>query len=36
VRDFVDELYAITEGVAPDRELVTAIPELVELVELRR
>jgi len=36
VRGFVDELYAITEGCAPDRELVAAIPDRVELVELRR
>jgi GNAT superfamily N-acetyltransferase len=36
VRDFVDELYAITEGAAPDRELVTGIPDHVALVELRR
>jgi hypothetical protein len=36
VRDFVDELYVITEGRAPDRELVDAIPDEVALFELRR
>jgi GNAT superfamily N-acetyltransferase len=36
VRNFVDELYTITEGVSPDRELVASIPDRVALVELRR
>lgn len=36
VRDFIDELYAITEGVAPDRELLAEIPDRVALVELVR
>jgi GNAT superfamily N-acetyltransferase len=36
VRDFVDELYAITEGRAPDRGLLADIPDRVALVELRR
>ena len=36
VRDFIDELYAITEGAAPDRELLEAIPDRVDLIELRR
>jgi hypothetical protein len=36
VRGFVEELYAATEGAAPDAELVAAIPERVDLVELRR
>jgi GNAT superfamily N-acetyltransferase len=36
VRGFVDELYAATEGGAPDADLVAGIPELVELHELRR
>lgn len=36
VREFVDELYTITEGTAPDPELLSAIPERVRLVELRR
>lgn len=36
VRDFVDELYAATEGNAPDPELRAAIPEEVRLIELAR
>ncbi len=36
VRNFIDELYAITEGAAPDRELLEAIPARVDLIELRR
>jgi GNAT superfamily N-acetyltransferase len=36
VRDFVDELYAITEGRAPDRAILAAIPDRIPLVELRR
>jgi hypothetical protein len=36
VRDFVDELYAATEGAPPDDKLVAAIPEHVALIELRR
>ncbi|HEX8112031.1 MAG TPA: GNAT family N-acetyltransferase [Kofleriaceae bacterium] len=36
VRGFVDELYAATEGSAPDGELVARIPEHVALIELRR
>jgi GNAT superfamily N-acetyltransferase len=36
VRDFVDELYWITEGAPPDADLLDAIPERVALVELRR
>jgi GNAT superfamily N-acetyltransferase len=36
VRDFVDELYTITEGAAPEPELLAAIPEQIRLVELRR
>jgi GNAT superfamily N-acetyltransferase len=36
VCDFVDELYTLTEGAAPDPELLAAIPEQVPLVELRR
>jgi GNAT superfamily N-acetyltransferase len=36
VRDFVAELFTITEGAAPDRELLAAIPDRVNLVELRR
>jgi GNAT superfamily N-acetyltransferase len=36
VRDFVDELYAATEGAPPDPELLAGIPEQVALVELRR
>ena len=36
VRDFVHELYTITEGAAPDHELVVGIPDHVDLLELRR
>jgi GNAT superfamily N-acetyltransferase len=36
VRAFVDELYAATEGTAPDPDLVAAIPDEVALYELRR
>jgi GNAT superfamily N-acetyltransferase len=36
VRDFVDELYAATEGAPPDAALIAAIPERVALIELRR
>jgi GNAT superfamily N-acetyltransferase len=36
VRDFVDELYRITEGAPPEPEMLEAIPNLVELIELRR
>ena len=36
VRDFIDELYAATEGAPPDDELVAAIPAHVALIELRR
>lgn len=36
VRAFVHELYAITEGNAPDRELLAGIPDRVALIELRR
>jgi GNAT superfamily N-acetyltransferase len=36
VRDFIDELYAVTEGITPDRELLAGIPDLVALIELRR
>jgi GNAT superfamily N-acetyltransferase len=36
VREFVEELYAATEGCPPDRELVAGISEHVELIELRR
>jgi GNAT superfamily N-acetyltransferase len=36
VREFVEELYAATEGGRPDRALVAGIPEQVELIELRR
>jgi GNAT superfamily N-acetyltransferase len=36
VRGFLDELYAVTEGIAPDRELLADIPEAVALIELRR
>ncbi len=36
VRGFVEELYAATEGSAPDDELVAGIPEHVALIELRR
>jgi GNAT superfamily N-acetyltransferase len=36
VRDFVDELYAATEGAPPDAALIAAIPERIALIELRR
>jgi hypothetical protein len=36
VRDFVDELYAATEGAPPDDEVLAAIPDHVALIELRR
>lgn len=36
VRDFVDELYQVTEGCTPDRDLIVGIPDTVPLVELRR
>ena len=36
VRDFVDELYQVTEGCAPDRDLIVGIPDTISLVELRR
>jgi hypothetical protein len=36
VRDFVGELYAITEGRAPDPALLAAIPDRIPLLELRR
>jgi GNAT superfamily N-acetyltransferase len=36
VRDFVHELYAVTEGVAPDHEVLAGIPEQVRLFELQR
>jgi hypothetical protein len=36
VRDFVDELYAATEGAPPEAEFVAAIPDRVALIELRR
>ncbi|HSR95501.1 MAG TPA: GNAT family N-acetyltransferase [Kofleriaceae bacterium] len=36
VRDFVDELYAVTEGAAPDHALLAGIPDEVRLFELRR
>lgn len=36
VRAFVEELYAATEGLAPDGELIAEIPEHVALIELRR
>lgn len=36
VRDFIDELYAITEGRAPDRAVLASIPDRVALVELGR
>lgn len=36
VRGFLDELYAATEGAAPDHELVAGIPDQVALIELRR
>ena len=36
VRDFIEELYLATEGAPPDRALLTAIPDRVALIELRR
>jgi GNAT superfamily N-acetyltransferase len=36
VRAFVHELYAITEGNAPDRELLAGIPDRFALIELGR
>lgn len=36
VRDFVEELYEITEGGPPDRELLAGVPDRVGLIELRR
>jgi hypothetical protein len=36
VRDFVHELYTVTEGAAPEHEMLTGIPEQVRLLELRR
>jgi len=36
VRDFVDELYRVTEGAPPEPEMLEVIPDLVELIELRR
>jgi GNAT superfamily N-acetyltransferase len=36
VRDFVGELYQITEGNPPDHELLAGIPDRVELLELSR
>lgn len=36
VRDFIDELYAVTEGAPPDAALVAAIPDRVALIELQR
>jgi GNAT superfamily N-acetyltransferase len=36
VRDFVDELYGITEAAAPYPALLDAIPDVVALIELRR
>ncbi|HEU4729717.1 MAG TPA: GNAT family N-acetyltransferase [Kofleriaceae bacterium] len=36
VRDFVHELYEVTEGNPPDRELVAQIPDRVELFALTR
>ena len=36
VRDFVAELYTVTEGGEPDHELLAAVPDRVALVELRR
>jgi len=35
VRSFVEELYAATEGTAPEAALVSSIPEDVALIELR-
>jgi GNAT superfamily N-acetyltransferase len=36
VRDFVAELYAVTEGRRPDHAMLAAIPDRVALLELRR
>ena len=36
VREFVDELYTITEGTAPERDVLAAIPDDVRLFELAR
>jgi hypothetical protein len=36
VRGFVEELYAATEGAAPEAGLVSSIPEHIALIELRR
>jgi GNAT superfamily N-acetyltransferase len=36
VRDFIDELYAVTEGRAPDHAVLAGIPDRIPLVELRR
>jgi GNAT superfamily N-acetyltransferase len=36
VRDFVDELYTVTEGSAPDPATIRAIPDDVRLYELTR
>jgi hypothetical protein len=36
VRGFVEELYEVTEGGAPDRELLADLPENISLIELRR
>ena len=36
VRAFVDELYTITEGVTPDRDVMGEVPTRVGLLELRR
>src|SRR5262249_3805351 len=36
VRDFVEELYAVTERAAPDAALIAGIPARVRLFELRR
>ncbi|HET7500661.1 MAG TPA: hypothetical protein VFK02_06640 [Kofleriaceae bacterium] len=36
VRDFVDELYEITEGNPPDRDLVAQIPDRIDLFVLSR
>lgn len=36
VRDFVHELYTVTEGAAPEHEMLTGVPEQIRLLELRR
>jgi hypothetical protein len=36
VRAFVLELYAVTEGGAPDPAVLAGIPERVALIELQR